>query len=398
MKINRLELSGFRNLEPLVLRPSGGLNLFNGPNGHGKTNILEAFYGVLRGNSFRPYIDRKDWLSKKESPEPPLRVLVEFEGESGWTGEALIRKECSSAKWEYFLNGKSSRPQRTVERVPLVVFSPDDHRVIRGGPELRRAYLDALYTDVVPGYGEVLERFEKALRNRNRLLKRSLSSFEVENSELKAWTELLAQSALELIALRGELWPEFESRCLRKATELFQEVSHSLSLQWKPDFVHLSEFNPSVEQVLAHIQRDLIKDKVSGWTHRGPQRDDFGIHLTQMDSRTSASQGQARLLALLLKWVHADWLRDGRAEKPIFIIDDFSSELDARRRSQLLELFSDVSGQLFVSTTESSLVDSKLFSEYTCYLVNHGVVESQNASVFKGLNRSVDVGPTSSGP
>jgi DNA replication and repair protein RecF len=279
-------------------------------------------------------------------------------------------------KWEFFLNDKKVSPTKLREYIPVVAFSPDDHSLIRGTAEYRRDFLDEVFTDICPGYAEVSERFEKTLKSRNRILKQ-VSRNESSKEELATWTSLLAKTGSELNALRREVWDPLKNRFLKLGQELFLDMELNASISFLPDYGENFEV-PSETLLFELIEADLTKDLATGWTHRGPQRDDFMIKLSGNDARSTASQGQARICALLLKWMHADWVLQDRGEIPLFIIDDLSSELDLQRRKKLLELMHSIKGQIFVSTTEPSLVDSVAFSEYTKVLVNQGGFDLQN--------------------
>ena len=377
MKLKRLEIENFRNIRRAKLYPSSGLNGFWGANGQGKTNLLEALYACLRGKSFRPYASRADWIPK--FPDGSTRVLAEFEDERGFQAECLMFQNAQK-KWDFLINGKKARPSHLRERFSIVAFSPDDHELIRGGPEIRRSFLDDVFMDICPGYTEVLERFEKALKQRNHVLRSMAAQTESEfrkwNLELDTWTRTLAEQGFELLQLRRELWPTFEEKFLKVIHELF--FGHSLEIEVKYLFdIGIKQKVNLNNDLYQAIKTDFHKDLATAWTHRGPQRDDFEILINQSPTRMAASQGQARLLALALKWMHAEWVRNVRGALPLFLIDDFSSELDAGRRKQLLSLITNISGQHFVSGTERSVVDSAPNYEYTHYFVHEGFFEPE---------------------
>ena len=378
MRITKVSIQGFRNLERVQLEPGSNLNLFFGENGHGKTNFLEAIFTCVRAKSFRPYSQKLDWFPINRELTAVNRVDLEIENSAGFNIDVtLLANEHS--KWAHYLNQKKITPAKLRSQIPIVVFSPDDHSIIRGAPEHRRDYLDEILEDVCPGYSETIGRFEEALKSRNRILKReSEKSFRENTEELKTWTEIFAQSAAEIIELRYELWPEFERRFEKLGKSLFKDFGIGAKVYFDADFKTSDGKTPLKDQMLAHILKDLDKDLATGWTHRGPHRDDIKITLDGVDSRSSASQGQARLCALLLKWLHADWVMEDRKEIPLFIIDDLSSELDASRRHKLMGLAQSTNGQIFVSTTEASLVDLNSISEYTSFFVERGVFKSKN--------------------
>lgn len=377
MRIDRLRVRSFRNIREAEIAPSRGLNWVFGENGQGKTNLLESLFVSLRGRSFRPYSSRVDWLPKETSGLPPL-IQTDVSDERGYRFEA--RYAFNGRQWESHLGEKRAPVSKVRSLVPVVAFSPDDHALVRWEPDLRRDFLDEMFTDVCPGYAESTERFQIALKSRNRVLKaagRETWSI-VTRAEIEAWSETLAACAAEIWSFRRELWPVFERHFLEVAENLF---SAKLELRYLPDFGG----DVSHANCLSHILASADVDRETGWTHRGPHRDDFSVLIDGIEGRTGASQGQSRLIALTLKWTHARWVHRERDEVPIFLVDDFSSELDATRRLALLNFLASTKGQVFISGTEPSLIDSANFSDYNFYTVWRGVVSSHGPRPASGL-------------
>jgi DNA replication and repair protein RecF len=364
VRILQIGIRGFRNINALDLLPRAGLNGFWGPNGQGKTNILEAIFAALRGHSFRPYCDRNDWICDQSLA---VEVALKLSDSRGFASELTLKHQ-GPKRWLHLLNEKKVRAQTLIERFPVVVFSPDDHTIIRQGPELRRQYFDELLCDISPGYFEAHTRYGQTLRQRNELLKRELPDDE-KKRHLQPWAKLLAKQAFELIEIRHQFWPQFVSRLGFLSERLMADSLKKITIEYRWDM------GPelSVDQIEQVLSVGLARDLGSGWTHRGPHRDDFSIHLDGLEARSKASQGQARLLALLLKWTHAEWLNEERQDAPIFLIDDFSSELDRTYRAKLLTLISQLKSQVFLTGTDANLVDLDPIIDYTNYKVKNGV-------------------------
>ncbi len=377
MKIETIHISGFKNLEDQVLNLGNAFNGFWGENGMGKSNLLEALFVLAKGKSFRPYSNRSDW-----HPESGKNLLIEARFRDSINLEYDLQlKTTSTGRVHWSLNGKSVPVSIIAEKIPLVVFSPDDHSLIRGGPELRRDYLDLLLTDVCPGYAEVLARFEKSLKSRNKLLKLLQKSERFEfSTELETWTKSLAKEAVSLWSLRKELWPKF-NQYFQKVTEpLFEGLASKLKILYEHEiFLNESPQVKDLENKYYQIVKDNFQiDFATGWTHKGPHRDDFKIEFSGLDARAKASQGQARLMALSLRWCHALWVAQERQEIPLFLIDDFSNELDTLRRKKLLDLLGQISGQILVTGTDSSTISEAVkhadFGEYSAYEVVCGKI------------------------
>lgn len=381
MKITKFELYSFRNLEKFSIMPSEAFNGFWGENGQGKTNILEALYISIKGKSFRPYSQKKDWIPKVfheiGNPKTSSGIYIGLELVDGKSFPLTIHTKWTSGgqhgKWSFFFNGKKSTSAKIYTKVPLIAFSPDDHALIRQGPELRRSFIDDVFSDVIPGYSEVLTRFEKSLKNRNQILKKQKKEeiFKI-TPELSTWTEMMAQESQELSTLRTEAWKTF-SEYFRPIAEELMESPLKVDCQWLPG-IKLENF--STEDIIEYLLENLMADLALGYTTRGPQRDDFQILLDGENAKGTASQAQARILALALKWAHTDWLQQERAQKAIFIIDDFSSELDIVRRSKLIDRICHNSSQLFVTGTDLNMVPLEKFSDIKNYQVAEGTLHN----------------------
>lgn len=371
MKIESVRISGFKNLKNLSLELGNGVNGFWGENGQGKSNLLEALYVAVKGSSFRPYSHREDWLPEDGSP---LSVQFDCRDDIGLPYRCEMFYEPESKKWVWRFNEKKCKVQVLAEKIPIVVFSPDDHALIREGPENRRGFLDSVLVDVCPGYAEVLSRYEKVLKSRNRLLKQyqreEIWDF---TPEMDSWTRLLCVEGEQIARLREEVWPKFEGYFQQVAGPLFLELCGTVSIIFEQDSVGNEKIFTKTKYYQI-LKDDYRKDLATGWTHRGPHRDDFRTELGGIDARSKASQGQARLLALSLKWTHALWVSLERREIPLFLIDDFSNELDILRRKKLLEMLGQISGQILITGTDSNTILSANFTQARHFTVRRGEI------------------------
>ena len=366
MRLERVRLKNFRNIEATDYQCSTFLNGVWGRNGQGKTNFLESIYMSIKGKSFRPYCDKKEALQVEslnfgKKSFLPMNVSLELV-DSKTFPITVEMMSTSHGKFSFALNGKKTRSSIIQYRIPVVSFSPDDQALIRGGPELRRDFINDVFTEIVPGYSEVLSRFETSLKNRNRCLKMlKEQSHQNLQTELKTWTKVFATEAWELAKIRSEIWPDFCRVFLEVAGELLKaNTQDSVEMSWKSFPREIQ----NVDELEKYILEAYPQDQATGWTHRGPQREDFLITLGGREAKSSASQAQARLLALSLKWAHSDWIESERQENAIFLVDDFSSELDPHSRSALNARISRDNAQVFFTGTDHSMVDSGAFSDY----------------------------------
>ncbi len=379
MFIKEISIENFRNIQSVNIFPSKRINFFIGENGQGKSNLLEAIYANIRGKSFRTYSVRKDWIPNG-SHNTRTQIRLKSEDNLGFENDFALGSELkSSLIWKFTINQKASSPKSFKNRISAIVFSPDDHELIRGPAEKRREFLDDLLCDICPGYEEVLYRFEKALKERNKIIRLLKTQDPLKtpswSSEIETWSQILSKEAFQLVMLRKELWPQLESRFSRVALERGGFSDQIVRAHYHADgFGRIIEnkTTPRAQDFYEALKNSFSTDMATGWTHRGPHRDDIQIVFGDLDGKTQASQGQSRVLAFLLKWMHAEWVKDVQNEYPILLLDDFSSELDKHRRAQLLELITRTEGQVFLTATELLSVDFSSLSEYTYFKVQKG--------------------------
>ncbi len=369
MKIEEVFIRGFRNLKDIPYISTSKLNAFVGDNAQGKTNLLESLYVALRGESFRYYSSKKDWLPTENAP---FGVRVTISSDLGNQHQVELRQDPQGIR--FLLNEKKITASQLKAKHPIVIFSPDDHQLVRGQPEERRRYFEDVLCDGVPGYSEHLGEYEKALKNRNILLKEARENgLSAESKSLIAqWDILLAREAVSLLQLREESWPEYKKIFSRVIHEIFH--TSSVDMKWK-----VFHEIPTQSEYVDNLGKSLQKDLFTGWTHYGLHREDFDLMMGDVSARSSASQGQARILAMAMRWSHAEWIHERNMEEPVFFVDDFSSELDEKHRRALLERLFSTEGQVFLTGTKESFLegnytlkgDSKMFANIPkSYIVN----------------------------
>lgn len=325
MTIDRLWLTDFRNHRDVDLSFDEGVTLVSGPNGQGKTNLLEAVAWLARGSSFR---------------SAPTEALVREGSEA-----AVIRAEVSNQGRTVLLEaelslGGRSRIQVNRQRVSRVrdmlghfratVFSPDDLVLVKGGPSERRRWIDDLLVDLHPRNHGLRSDFEKVLRQRNALLKQARgrltsdigSTLDVWDSKMVEVGESLASSRKEVLESLGPLVSELSSvladgKALLSATVLDNWSSEGLALA---------------------LKRSRNEDLKRGLTTTGPHRDDVNFILNDMPARTHGSQGEQRTLALALRLAGHRLVADQTGLEPVVLLDDVFSELDQHRSAGLISV------------------------------------------------------------
>lgn len=334
MQILSLYLRNFRNYEEAFFSFSPGVNLIIGENGVGKTNLLEALYLLMTGRSFR---------------SSHLSELIHF-GKSDFYLEAQFVKNGISQTLKIYATGKEKRILHNFTPLPSlstlfgivqgVLFTPQDHELIRGHPACRREYLDLHISQATPLYLYHLTRYYRAMKQRNFLLKRR-----VERG-LEVWEEEMAKAAAFVVQERLQAVTELE----RSATPIQRFLSNekdSLSLHYHSSSLQAQE-NP-ISFYLGEWKRLRKRELEIGATLTGPHRDDIAIYLSAQAAKAYASEGQVRTLALSLRLSEWERLRSLGEEPPLLAIDDVGISLDEERERKLYSYLPRL-GQVFLTS------------------------------------------------
>lgn len=338
MVVRHLSLTNLRCRSRLAMTLGEGLNVLVGPNGVGKTTVLEAVVLVLRGIPLRAANVREMITQGSDY----LRVEVELE--SAGTTMVAAAAYARDGSRRLTVDGASLEdPSRWDEALPVRTFIPDDLRLIKGSPRRRRDYLDALVARSHPGYEEVLRRYEGALGQRNTLLRTTRGPGAA--AEFEPWEALLAGTGPTVCSLRAATLADFAGSFRRAHEELTGSPGDTLRLVYRTNASGLDE-----EAYRSRLAEMRAADQQRTYTHLGPQRDDLRISRGGLDVRECASQGEQRVALLTL--VLAEWAELCRGPvKPLLLLDDVMSELDEQRRRALVA-FVRQGGQTVITTTD----------------------------------------------
>lgn len=333
--MTRLSLRNFRNYERLDLELLPGRTVVQGRNGQGKSNLIEAIGYLGSLGSFRGAPN--DALIARDAEAAVVRamvttgdrdILLEAEIARGRSNRILVNKQ------------KLGRARELLGMMPVTVFGPDDLELIKDGPALRRRYLDELLVQLHPRNERVRADLDRILKQRNTLLRQAKGrlSDEIE-STLAVWNAKLAETGTAWGDLRAELATQLDP-LVRSAYRTLAETDVAVALVYDPQWRH-----DGLAAALDQVRDDEVR---RGVTLVGPHRDDLEVHLDDMPSRTHASQGEQRTLALALRIAGHQVLEQSCGTPPILLLDDVFSELDDGRASALLELL--VAEQTIITT------------------------------------------------
>jgi DNA replication and repair protein RecF len=356
MPLVSLELQNFRIYEHIQLEPDRHLNLISGANASGKTSLLEAIYLLGTGRSFRT--TQSEQLRRTGSRD--LRVIGKLQEEGG--DSVRLGLTYSSDGRRISLNGLEQRQASSLaQHLPLQVISPDTHYDFRQNAKYRRAALDWGLFHVEPDFPGLWSRYQRTLHQRNAALKAHSQS-----NARYAWDEELVETGEKLQAARAnhveKLRPHFQSCCQQLLGE-----NHKVNLILESGWDDKNGFGE-------RLRLDRIRDSSRGFTHSGPQRADLQISLNEQESKQCASHGQHKILVIALRLAQIRYLLESRNRSCCLLIDDLAAELDLEHRAQLSQLLSNLPVQVFITATESTLIDHESWSSYKTFHVEQGVI------------------------
>jgi DNA replication and repair protein RecF len=337
MTIQRLQISGIRNLERVQLDDCGSVNIFTGPNGSGKTSILEAVFILARARSFR---------STRLSPvisHLATRCVVygELAGQGTNQGTATVGVMRSRNDQQLFkIDGNPVHTAaQLADLLPLQLINAESFSLLEGGPRVRRQFLDWGVFHVEQEFLLHWRRIQRALKQRNSLLRRG----RIHDDELAPWDAELAQCAEAVDAMRAAYLRRLKPHFLHLLGELVELDRPELHYRrgWPEDL--------SLAQTLV---RDQQRDQQHGSTHSGPQRADIDIRIGGRPAEDVLSRGQEKLLACALRLAQGVLLNEVTGKTCIYLVDDLPSELDMGRRRALCHQLAAMRSQVFVTATD----------------------------------------------
>lgn len=330
MKALRLRAENFRNIEHADIEFSPTVNIFCGNNGEGKTNLLEALWMFTGAKSFR---GAKNTEMIKFG-EKKANLTLDFNShERDQRAEMLVRTDTRIVT----LNDVPDLvPGNLIGSLCAVVFAPEHIKLVSGGAEGRRSFIDCSICQMKPSFTNAIVRYTKVLRQRNALLKQIKENV-AEGSLLSIWDDHLSQLGAHIAVTRYRYLQQLSEKSaaiysgISDGREIF-DAKYACSF-----FRHAGDCEEDYQYaLLKKLQEGRGSDLTLGFTYYGPHRDDIDIRLDSMPVRQFGSQGQKKSCVLALKLGEAEMMSRTAGEMPIAILDDVLSELDTSRQKFLL--------------------------------------------------------------
>ena len=371
MRIKRLKVENFRNLEKLDIKFSDGVNIIYGNNAQGKTNIIEAIYIFSFGRSFRANrdiellkFDKEYFLSNIEIMKKDRELEMDF-GFDKLSNKKMIK-----------VNGVIQKKiSDIIGKLNVVVFKPEDIKIVTDAPSVRRKYIDYLISSISKGYLENITKYKKVLEERNNLLKEIKVKLKGNRVLEKDDEDFLDVYDKLLSKLNCEIYNE-RKRVIEKLNNYIYGIHLKLTESYiNNEKLHI-KYVSNVEEDIQKMYNDLIKSRLNdinkGYTSFGIHRDDYIISINSLDVSIYGSQGQKKSSIISLKLSELKVIEEVIGEKPVLLLDDYMSELDEKRRLKFLDIIEDI--QIIITTTHKISIDGK---ENTYFYVDNGKIERE---------------------
>lgn len=324
--IRKVSLRNFRCHDEFELDCNRPTTLIIGENGSGKTSVLEAIYLALRGKSFKGVDSEimqrdKDFYRAEIDLNDAKKIIIRFDG----------------VKKSFEVDGKKNLRLPKKNHYPVVLFEPDDIYLVGSSPSRRRDYFDELFKQINENYGVALNKYNKALKQRNDLLKLE----DISRDDLFSWNVMCANYGAEVIKERINNITKINSYM----TDIYQNIANNkdtCEIRYLGTLLDENEY-------MKKLELNYERDRVLGYTSFGIHRDDYEFRFNQQKADGSASRGENRSMILALKFIEARILEQEVGKPPIVLLDDIFSELDEMRQKHLISNFKDY--QMIITST-----------------------------------------------
>ncbi|MBN2258948.1 MAG: DNA replication/repair protein RecF [Clostridiales bacterium] len=367
MIVKKVVLYNFRNYKNQEIEFENKLNFIIGKNAQGKTNIIESIYYASYGKSFR---NTKD-IQLINHNEKNSFFGINYEYISGT--KKIEFKLNDEKKKEIKINGVPiTKTSELVGEFNAIVFSPDDLKIIKEGPSLRRKFIDREISQMSKIYYNNLIQYYKVLEQRNNYLKK-MNIKNIDKIYMETIDEQLVKYGKNIMIKRIEIIEKLNYEAIKIHKNLSDE-KELLSIKYVSSVMkqNILEYDKIEENFLNLLKENLEKDLNYNFTSIGPHRDDINININEKDLKIYGSQGQIRTAALSMILGILNIIIDELDENPVLLLDDVFSELDQKRKNLLLKFIEKI--QTFITATDLDGIDKEILKNSSIYIVDNGTI------------------------
>lgn len=359
MQISNLKLVNFRNYEKLEISFNDHLNLIYGNNGMGKTNLVEAICVLALTRTFRAVVDKNLIYRDKNV----LKIEGNVKNNYSNNYKVIISDEGKKVKIN---NNKVAKISDYISKINVVIFNPDDLRIIKDTPSIRRKNMNIELSQIDVIYLQNLNMYNKILKQRNSYLKTMAINANTSSDYLDILTKKLIEYGIKINKQRFEYYELINSFI----GGFYNKITNSSNLKIK----YISDYNDMTENdLIEKYKKNLKKDLFIGKTSFGIHHDDIEFYLDDLNLKIYGSEGQQKNAIISLKLSELEIINKKKNDYPILILDDLFSELDKEKINNIVKLLND-SIQTFITTTNIENIDSKLFNNCKIIKIENGQI------------------------
>jgi len=368
MYIKNLVLKNFRNYNFIDINFNKNLNIFIGDNGQGKTNVLESIFLSSFGQSFRTRKD-KDLINFKSDA---TYVKLEIEKEN-FDVEIEIKIK-DNLKKEIKVNGNNLFKRSDLfGNFNVVIFSPEDLKLIKEGPSERRKFIDREISNIKKSYCNNLIEYHRILNQRNSLLKSSRYKKSLIDT-IDIWNQKLTEVGTKIILEKKKFTDKLNYESNRLHLN-FTENKENINIKYLSNIkINEFEYDKIYREFINRLEKNLKGDIEKGFTSVGPHRDDIDITINGREAKIFGSQGQQRTAALSIKLSQINIIYEEIGEYPVLLLDDVMSELDIKRQNDLIKYLINI--QTIITLTDTGSIMKNYLKKSKIFNVKEGNVSS----------------------
>jgi DNA replication and repair protein RecF len=329
--IKNLSVQNIRSHDKFEVELSPTITVITGNNGSGKTSLVEALYIALQGTSFKGSdndVLRHNtlwWRIKVDFDDKTKRIIT-------------FNPELNNKRKKFTVDDKDIYRLAPKYKYPVVLFEPDDLRLLHGSPTRRRQFIDRFINQLDPAYLNSLHKYERALKQRNNLLKKQF----IQKDEVFAWDITLSEHGAYIIEKRIAFIEQLNSH-LNEAYNKIAKSSDNISVHYSHTYI-----GDIKQKLLNDLNLHQGRDRIVGFTSTGPHRHDVVFRFNNSPALSVASRGEVRSIVLALKFLEVNIIEKITGQKPVILLDDVFSELDDERQKSLLS----AENQIVITSTK----------------------------------------------